>query len=72
MSRGCSGCINFCKFHPPVSNVNHGGMCDVYDWNVKADSKPKECKYFDPFPYDRHKQKREERKYMVNLKEGEN
>jgi len=62
MSRGCSGCINFLKFKPPVSNINHGGMCDVYDWNVKADSKPKECKHFNPIPYDRLKQKIELRK----------
>ena len=57
--KGCSGCINFLKFKPPTStfNINHGGMCDVYDWNVKADSKPKKCKYFNPIPYDRNKQK---------------
>ena len=55
--KGCSGCVNFCKFHPPTSNVNHGGMCDVYDWNVKADSKPKDCRHFNPVPYDRTIQK---------------
>jgi hypothetical protein len=56
---GCSSCINFVKFkHNPY---NHGGMCDVYDWNVKSDSKPKDCKYFNPFPYERNKQKIEAR-----------
>jgi len=52
--RGCSGCINFFKFkrHP-----QGGGMCDVYDWNVSADSKPKDCKYFSPIPYNRTQEK---------------